>query len=153
MIIFECMYQCVFESCLIGVLVEKITKHSKRSNTGGGYGLGTRLHIGLQTIMVASSKLINLTTPINNLICYSTVWVYWSICVSPWSSSSLLSPLPLASVSPRSLSSLLSLRVRMSHVLTLVTAWLASLSSVGWLHLVYMLPHDDLHMYLAIIPA
>ena len=38
------------------------------------------LHIGLQTIMVASSKLINLTTPINNLICYSTVWVYRSIC-------------------------------------------------------------------------
>jgi len=91
MIIFERKYQCVFESCLIGVLVEKITEHiidiSKRLNTGGGNGLGTMLHIDLQTIMVASSKLINLTTPINNLICYSTVWVYWSICVSPWSSS------------------------------------------------------------------
>jgi len=82
MIIFERKYQCVFESCLIGVLVEKITEHiidiSKRSNTGGGNGLGTRLHIDLQTITVASSKLINLTTPINNLMCYSTVWVYWS---------------------------------------------------------------------------
>ena len=38
-------------------------------------------------------------------------------------------------------------------VRTLVTVWLASLSSVTWLHLIYLLLRENLPMCLAIIPA